>query len=338
MYKLVSTLIFICAIISITSGAAPIAEYRLQSTGPYGDSLSNIFDYTLNGHTGIAYGDCIYISGVHTEGLLFNTSYSYVSVPDHISFSFTNGVTDYDYSMSFWINAPEYNNIVFLSKGHFTIDHEYSCYVGSDGKIMFYMKDNSFAHGAFKFGKTRDSLNKYVNEWLNVVVTHGPGNIINIFVNGEAWEVDEGLGENYTAMQNGLDNFTIGQVNSFNLPVKMDEIVIWDSYLTPGEVLDLYQLYYPKYYNIIILSQEYDLNTNYSLYENEKYMGIYAYGDTINISNMRDYSIVIHEDFIDKIAHIENIDSILSKNVTYIVYVFIFIGVVCMLIWLIRKW
>lgn len=338
MYKYFIFLLIILFSLGFVNATNPIAEYRFSETGPYGDNLDNIFDYTLNGHTGKALGNVSYTGGIFASGLLFENQYSYITIPDHVDFTFSNGLMDYDYSISIWVKAPVYKNVVFLSKGHFTVDHEYSCYVGSTGRIMFYMKDNSFAHGAFKYGLTRRDVLNYTNEYLNVVITHGPLNKINIFVNGEYWETDEGLGENYTAMQNGLDNVTIGQVNSFSNSVYIDEVIIWDSYLTDIEILDLYRKYRPETYTISIMNRDlFTSKGNFSLYENHEYIGTYNYEDNINITDMRTYTIVIHETGFDQISHIENINSIAFQNITYIIYILIFMGILGLIKYYYRK-
>lgn len=338
MYKYFIILLIVLSTLGLVNAVDPIAEYKFSETGPYGDNLNNIFDYTLNGHTGLALGNVSYTTGIFASGLLFENQYSYVTIPDHVDFTFSNGIQDYDYSISMWVKASIYDNVIFFSKGHFTVDHEYSCYVGSNGKIMFYMKDNSFAHGAFKYGLTQKDLKKYNDEYLNIVVTHGPLNKINIFVNGEYWKTDEGLGENYTAMQNGPNNVTIGQVNSFANSIHIDEVIIWDSYLTSSEVANLYKEYRPYTYTISLMNNDLFTNGgNFSLYENHRYIGTYNYEDNINITDMRTYTIVIHENGFDQISHIENIDDIAFNNITYIIYILLFIGVIALIKYYYRR-
>ena len=233
--------IFFLSVISISQAADPVAYYRFKDGGTHGDNMNNIIDYTLNGHNGIAY-NASYGVGVIDESLIFIHPFSYVDIPDDPVFSFTNGMQDYDYSISFWCTASNYSNVVLVSKGHFTPNHEYSCYSGGNGQIYFYMKDSgTFLHGNFKYGRTQDSLRDYTDEWLNIVVTHGPLNKINIFVNGESWITYDYIGENYTSMKDGTDNVSIGQVNGFINTIEMDEVKIWDSYLTDLEVEDLYE-------------------------------------------------------------------------------------------------
>ena len=70
---------------------------------------------------------------------------------------------------------------------------------------------------------------------------------------------------------------------------------------------------------------------NFSVYEDEKYIGTYSYQDTFNITNMRSYTIVIHENINDQIAHIENLNDIGLNNITYLVYILLFVGILALI-------
>ena len=330
MFKIIVILLILSSI-SITYAADPVAHYKFKDTGVGGDYPGNIIDDTLNGHDGIAYNTS-YTKGIIDNALEFDGPYSYVEVPDAPVFSFTNGMEDYDYSISFWCKGSNYTNIVFVSKGHFTDDHEYTCYTGSKGQIYFYMKDSDHVLGNFKYGRTEKTLSDYTLEWLNVVVTHGPANKVNIFVNGEYWNTYEYLGVNYTSMNDGPDNITVGQVNSFTGIIEMDEVKIWNSYLTTTEISNLYKEMRDKYYTLTLISRDiFTSKNNFSVYENEKYIGTYSYEDTFNITDMRDYTIIIHEDIKDRISDIEQIDDIAFGSITYIIYIILFIGIIALL-------
>ncbi len=88
MYKkIIIILLILVSGISLVSAANPVAYYKFMNTGPGGDTLTNVIDYTGNGHTGFGYNTS-YIKGILGYGVEFNDIYSYITINDHTVFTF----------------------------------------------------------------------------------------------------------------------------------------------------------------------------------------------------------------------------------------------------------
>lgn len=76
-------------------------------------------------------------------------------------------------------------------------------------------------------------------------------------------------------------------------------------------------------HSIIVISKDYDLNTNLTIYETGVFYKEINYGDSFNITNNKEYTILIHEDKFDEMSNIENINNLMNRNITMIIFLLI---------------
>ena len=77
--------------------------------------------------------------------------------------------------------------------------------------------------------------------------------------------------------------------------------------------------------------------SNITVYESGIYLKTIHYGESLLINNSRSYTFLIHEDIIDQITHIENLDDMANNNISSIVYVLIFIMILSLIVYIFKR-
>ena len=186
--------------------------------------------------------------GVVSNCAEFNNTADYTLAADSDDFSFTNGVTDLPFSVSFWANFASYdagsNGVWFLSKRDTITNEEY--------QIIVYQ--NFFNITLFSGGGNANSLNgrlSYpppIGSWHHYTATYdGSATFagIKLYIDGASQTLANSSAGTYTGMVNGSQAINIGsrswQASAGSFHGKLDEYHIWkDRELTAAEVTDVY--------------------------------------------------------------------------------------------------
>ena len=121
----------------------------------------------------------------------------------------------------------------------------------------------------------------------------------------------------------------------------VDELVIYDYCVSSSEIENIYNEYVKTGYTMTLLSKDMICSEcNFSVYKNDIFDGQYKHGDIITLDNTYDYTIILHEDFIDDISNIDNIPQHMQNNSSLITYVMIFAGILGLILFIFRgfKW
>ena len=187
--------------------------------------------------------------GVVSDCAEFNSTGDYTLAADSDDFSFTDGVTDLPFSVSFWANFTGYNSGAsggawLLSKRDTSTNEEY--------QILFYQ--NQFQVTLFSGGGNANKLNAGlaypppIGSWHHYTVTYD-GNAtftgIKLYIDGVSQTLTDSSAGTYIGMANGSQAVNIGSTSwspsQGSFDGKLDEYHIWKNReLTEAEVTDIY--------------------------------------------------------------------------------------------------
>ena len=187
--------------------------------------------------------------GVVSNCAEFNNTSDHTLAADSDDFSFTDGVTDLPFSVSFWANFTGYNSSVsqgvwFLSKRDASTNEEYQIQVFQ----------NVFNISLFSGGGGANYLNAGlaypppIGSWHHYTVTYDGSETsagIKLYIDGVSQALTYSIAGTYTGMINGSKAINIGsrswQPNGGSFYGKLDETHIWkDRELTAAEVMYIY--------------------------------------------------------------------------------------------------
>lgn len=331
--------IFMILSMSYIVSACPDANliyYRYDNNSEFGESNSFVYDYTGTGHNAIMYNITDYVIGYIDNAVCFNDSYQYTSTIDTDELSFTNGTTDLPFSIAAWIKSDSFDNVVICSKGYYDYDpYEYKLYCGASGRLNLFLYDDG--NSVNKAGYTRTSLNNFINEYVFITVTYDANNIKMYFNNVPMYTIQlTPIG--YVCMNNTDNNFTTGQPTIFSNQICIDEFQLFDFLLTTDDINAIYNSYFNEDFTVLFLNNNaFSQKNNLSVYENNKFIGVYQYGDSIPIKNTYDYTFVIHENVLDSIAHVENYNGLMRENIGSIVGIIIIFMIIGLIIYFVRR-
>jgi hypothetical protein len=187
--------------------------------------------------------------GVVNNCAEFNSTGDYTLAADSDDFSFTDGVSDLPFSVSFWANFTGYNSGItggawFFSKRSDSTNVEW--------QIMNYQ--NEFSVSLFSSGGNSNILYAIlsypppIGSWHHYAVTYdGSATFagIKIYIDGVSQTLTNTSAGTYTGMVNGTQDLNIGsrswQPSAGSFWGKMDETHVWKNReLTAAEVTDIY--------------------------------------------------------------------------------------------------
>ena len=298
--------------------------------------------------------DGTYTGITFSEGLIgnsatFNPDTSLILIPDADQLSFTTGSTDTPLTISLWIKPTVLpTNSILFYKGSNSSNWEYqwNTYSATTDKTTMYLFDVNA--GDYKTQESTDIISSYIpdsfNGWIHLLFTYDGNESMNTYINGN---IDTTLNTSsgpYDNMYNGNSPLYIGSLPgfSFNYTGSIDEFIMYNEFFTDTDVTDLYNEYTltegTGVYTLILIDKELiSYNQNISVYRNKEYVDTIVYGESINISNNFNYSLVLHEDNFDRLSNIENIEDISTNGISYLVYAFILIGVIALLGFMYRR-
>jgi surface protein len=173
----------------------------------------------------------------------FNGTTGYLTAADSDDFSFTNGVNDLPFSISFWFNFDSGASASnFVQKRNASSDFEWQI-IGSSSSIFIDCFSNGIA--ADKLRK-RYSATFNNNTWYHFTATYdGSGNNsgLKIYIDGLLTAAANQSTGTYVGMTNFVSNTWIGTEDGITgmLNGQIDELHIWkNKELTAAEVTDIY--------------------------------------------------------------------------------------------------
>ena len=199
-------------------------------------TLTNMVQGTTSGWTGGKFGSAMRFDGVN----------DYVTVPDSDLFSFTDGIRDIPFSLSFWANPTDFgiNRWVFDKRNNLIGSNEYQVILGTGGFISLALFSEDGVAAIFNSVST---IALILNAWSHITFTYnGLGTSgITIYINGVLVPKTIGIfGGTYVKMNNGNMPLRIGDRNwSAGVAAYaglLSEIKIYRRMLTAMEVQQLY--------------------------------------------------------------------------------------------------
>jgi surface protein len=228
-------------------------HYSIYSEGYAVDLLASYsFDADFSDYTGNNNATSISLATAGLSGgvvsNMANFGGGYLNILDNDDLSFTNGVNDLPFSVSFWANFdglnPGTGAWIWNKRGGGGTNEEY--------QIYFYL--NEFNLALFSGGGSSSSIRaslSYVppiGSWHHYAVTYdGSATFagIKIYVDGVSQTLTDNTVGTYVGMINGPRDVYVGTrawgPGQGNFDGKLDEMHVWrDRELTSAEVLDIY--------------------------------------------------------------------------------------------------
>lgn len=230
------------------------ASFNLkQNLVAYYSFDNNVLDSTPNAHNGTTVGSPSYVAGKQSNSINFqnDNTLRYVTVADSTDFSFTNGVNDLPFSISFWVQNLAISSVGnwYVSKrsANFTLG-EWQIVYGSAGRIVVNIGSNG--NMGANYISAESILNPFgLNTWAYLTITYdgsATASGIKIYVNAvDATSINSTVGT-YVRMINTTAELSFGQgLWALNNAIKhrgyLDELAIWKNrLLTLPEIQFLY--------------------------------------------------------------------------------------------------
>jgi hypothetical protein len=204
---------------------APIGYWRLDET-----SGTSAADSSGNNRTGTTSGGTTWVAGKVNNGLSFNGTNAYLSIPD--------GFDPTAFSVALWVKpavTSAQSILVRTDASGSTASWSHQLSINSSGKFEAYMWD-----GAAKTvtGTTTVSA----NTWYHIALTAANNGQMKLYVNGQA----EGTAASISSMWTGGDRYWIGSNSGggkgwFN--GSADDAKLYDYALTSTDISNLYNSY-----------------------------------------------------------------------------------------------
>ncbi len=179
-----------------------------------------------------------------TKSFTFDGNTDFVDCGDPSNLSFGNGTTDSPFSISAWFKVSSVGTTQFLVGKRLLASgpsnrYEYLIYIASSGVIGFSIYD-----GASVKRRGRKSGNGVVSSdtWHHVVGTYnGVGGTnanlgLKVYLDGVQVDTANSNNNTYTAMENSIEPFKIGEVTGGNI----DEVAVFNSELSQPDIDAIY--------------------------------------------------------------------------------------------------
>jgi hypothetical protein len=208
---------------------------------------NDFLDYTANNHDATKTGTVNFATGKVGNAADFIGVFDLLTVADSDDFSFTDGITDLPFSISFWVNIDVLGAfIVLLNKRDGSISNrEWDIFVSTTGTIgmQLFSPTNSPDN---RLNITQAGL--VINTWYHLVFTYDGTEAkegLKLYLDGVSTGTQAEVGT-YAGMTNTISSLTLGSAfhdNTLELDGKMDEVKIWKGReLSQAEVTELYDL------------------------------------------------------------------------------------------------
>ena len=210
-----------------------VAYYRLN-----GDAL----DYSGNGHNADVVQNITYGTGVVGQSAVWDGSNTSKIETEGQPFTFTDGVDDLPFSISFWVYHNSAGNAWYVTKRDFNDTGEFQAYNYQNKlKLFLLSNDNSKYIGAGA------NFTPNINQWYHYTFTYS-GNKqtsgINVYIDGVKQTIDttnnSGSYEGIIATNSKLTFGNPKWSTLLNLNGKMQMIAMFDKELSEAEVLNYF--------------------------------------------------------------------------------------------------
>jgi len=212
-----------------------IRAQDLSGKGNHG-TLTNMVQGSTSGWTGGKFG----------RAMRFDGTDDYLTIADNDNLSFTDGIRDIPFSISFWARPTVFSidRWVFDKRNNVTGSNEYQVTLGPGGLISLGLFSEAGVSAVFNSVST---IALILNAWSHITFTYnGLGSSgITIYINGVLVPKTIGIfGGTYVKMNNGVSPLRIGDRN-WTAGVAayaglLSEIKIYRRMLTAMEVQQLY--------------------------------------------------------------------------------------------------
>lgn len=341
MYKQIITILLIFLTLISTCSAEEILKLSFEN-----DTIC--IDDSINENHG-TYANVDFINGFKDQSIISTHPNSIIELPHIDDYSFTDGITDTPFSMGLWLKTytePTVSGIIY--KGVSTSTYEYFMNFQSSGILRFGL--TSSTPFTYLYVDTALPYTEYYkqgsNGWNYIVITYdGSHNIdnLNMYINGIAINTDK-----TETISGYLGTINRGQPLRFlckdsstsldHLYGEIDEIIFYNNCLTYQEISEKYNTYIETNFTITLINNELlSSQQNISIYKNSMYIETVEYGESIQVTNLADYSFILHEDNLDRFSDISNVAKTTSSGVSYIVYAFMLIAVIALLVYMYRR-
>lgn len=334
MYKKIIYVFLGLCLINTVFAEECIVDIPFTNDTLFNENNSYAYDYSGYNHNAHIINST-YGIGVYNHCYIGNGIDSYIYLENSkTNLSFTNNTHDKPFTISCWFYPEEDPNFMVMGKGR--PDHtEYEIFVNNQNRIIVYLYDR-----INNVNKRTQSIpiDFTLRTWHHVVITYD-GNIgsgCDIYYMSVKCDTRTLAPINYVCMNESDTYFEINQpyvmgIDNIFSQGKIDEVLIFDYELNQSEIIEIFEGYYNEDFTILFFNEDiFSKEKNMTVYKNNKYIGEYEFGDTIPIQNLQKYTIVIHEDLTDKIAHIENLDDVTDGSITTIIYIVLFIGLIAL--------
>lgn len=218
----------------IASSSVPASTLNTGLYAVYNAELNANDSFGTNNGTGI--GGLTYTTGKIGDAFQFNGTTSYVSLPNSSNqFNFTS-----DFSISAWINTPNYTNIRLIFTNYVqggTYGYGILFYHASNNIFAFELRNgNTIGQYQISNGITTDS-------WNHITIVRQVGQNAKIYLNGILITGYYSLGN--LSITPSFTSNQIVNIGSYSngsglTNYKQDATTIWDRVLTQSEITELY--------------------------------------------------------------------------------------------------
>jgi len=213
-----------------------VSHYTLDNTLADKEGMSPV---------GIEIGGASYSTGIISTSALFNGANQYMRFPDSDNFSFTNGVSDLPFTISFWVYFTGFssNSNRLITKRDVVTNtiSEYQIQANSTSITFFKGSGGGLANNV----STSSSFSFSLNVWYHIVVS---SNTVSekIYINGNNMTVSIVNTGTYVAMNNTTAELVLGKLTTLansEHQGRIDDFMIWkDRELKQVDVTKIYNL------------------------------------------------------------------------------------------------
>lgn len=283
-----------------------------------------------------------YTTGQIGEALINVADITYFQILDDDTLTFQEGTNDKAFTIAFWSDINSTSEGLLTKGWEISSASEYVIFIYNGEINIRHYSDSSF----IRFD-TDDTLQNLKVEGFNHFVFTYNGDVMSpsmkIYLNGNNLD-----GEMYYGTYDGTHNtdknvYWSNLAGRFGSTHSLDELRLYDIEYSQALVTELYEYTGESEETeegicaSVMLMNKYGRMCNFTLYEDNNYIGEYQYTDVLIMNNSSTYSLVLHEDILDGISDIENIDDLATDNITFIMYIIIALGVLTILNKFMRK-
>lgn len=181
---------------------------------------------------------------------IFNGTSSYITIVDDDNLTFSDGLSDEPFSISFWVYTDSFSNAFLLAKGHVTgSDAEWQIEADVGSVLFFRLTDTG--HSPLQVGIGRQVWNggsgiaEYTGSWVLMTFTYngsGDSSGLRIYINSSRVDDNNSTvnANSYIAMQNTSNDVVIGyNGSSLYTDMSIHDLRIYNKELSSSEVLNI---------------------------------------------------------------------------------------------------